>query len=146
MFLLFEIPIFLALAFYLGSVFPTEFGVHKPWHFPITGTIKYFKRLKEKKAGGIGGMTSEEAMSVAITVSEEETKFEDVDVKQERARVTDPNFPKSDYPLVMSNMRKVYAGRGGAGPKLAVKDVTFAVEKGITFGLLGPNGAVKFIL
>jgi ABC-type multidrug transport system ATPase subunit len=43
-------------------------------------------------------------------------------------------------------MRKVYAGRGGAGPKLAVKDVTFAVEKGITFGLLGPNGAGKSTL
>jgi len=38
----------------------------------------------------------------------------------------------------MKNMRKVYRRRGGAGPKLAVKDVTFAVEKGITFALLIP--------
>jgi ABC-type Na+ transport system ATPase subunit NatA len=42
-------------------------------------------------------------------------------------------------------MRKVYAGRGGAGPKLAVKDVTLAVEEGIVFGLLGPNGGTTHL-
>ena len=79
-------------------------------------------------------------MAVAIQIDEKEVQFEDQDVKDERARVISTNFFPEEYPLVMKNMRKVFAGRGGQGPKLAVKDVSFAVEKGITFGLLGPNG------
>lgn len=69
-------------------------------------------------------------------VDEEEVQFEDVDVKMERERVLRGDYMYNS-PLVMKRMRKVY----GAGNKLAVKDVTLAVEPNIIFGLLGPNGA-----
>ncbi|KAJ3368382.1 hypothetical protein HDU91_000618 [Kappamyces sp. JEL0680] len=122
--------LYFALAFYFDAILPSEFGVKKPWYFPIAFLWR----------GGQGSAVS------PAEVDETEVRFEDQDVKDERARVLDPAFDAKEYPLVMKNMRKVYAGRGGQGPKLAVKDVTIAVEKGITFGLLGPNGAGKSTL
>jgi hypothetical protein len=126
------IPICFLLAGYLDAIFPSEFGVKRPWHFPISSWLE-----KSDKKLVLSGTVATDAV---------ETKFEDDDVRNERARVCDPNFDDSKYPLVMKNMRKVFGGRGGAGPKLAVKDVSFAVEEGITFGLLGPNGAVFICL
>jgi ABC-type glutathione transport system ATPase component len=140
-----EIPIYFLLAFYLESVFPTEFGVRRPWHFPITDLIKFHQdRQKAKLHGGLH--KSEAELATSIQINQEELKFEDADVKKERQRVFGSDFKYEDHTLVLKNMRKVYAGRGGAGPKLAVKDVTLAVEPGITFGLLGPNGAGKTTL
>jgi len=135
-----SIPVYLFIAYYLEQVLPSEFGVRKPWHFVVTDTMNYFKNGKESSK------KQENDMAVAIQIDESETKFEDADVKEERDRVINSEISSDEYPLIMKNMRKVYAGRGGAGPKLAVKDVSFAVEKNITFGLLGPNGAGKTTL
>lgn len=66
---------------------------------------------------------------------------EDADVKVERKRVLTNDFDASRTPLLLVGMRKVYGGRAGKGPKVAVKDVTYAVQEGVIFGLLGPNGA-----
>jgi ABC-type glutathione transport system ATPase component len=135
-----EVPVYLLAAYYLELVLPSEFGVRLPWYFPFQSIYKAFKDWRFKKAHG-GVDRREEEMAVAIQVDESETKFEDQDVKDERARVLDRTRTNDeDYPLIMRNMRKVYAGRGGQGPKLAVKDVSFAIEDGLIFGLLGPNG------
>ena len=142
LFLFFEIFIYLLIAIYITLVAPKEFGVRKPWHFPVTDLIKYFK---QRNAGKVDSASRNAEDQVLITVDESELKSEDSDVKEERARVLDGNYDPN-CPLIMQHMRKVYAGRGGLGPKLAVKDVTFAVEEGVIFGLLGPNGYFLFFL
>ncbi|KAF9914359.1 hypothetical protein BX616_008450 [Lobosporangium transversale] len=139
-----ETFVFLALAFYLTEVFPTEFGVRQPWHFIIS---KPFKRLFKKKReqndvegqvrqDNIGSMR--ERVQGEIPLDPEEVKYEDDDVKKERTRVLHDEY-SPDCPLVMKNMRKIYP----SNKKLAVKNVTFAVDKNTIFGLLGPNGAGK---
>ncbi|KAK3828786.1 MAG: hypothetical protein J3Q66DRAFT_307161 [Benniella sp.] len=140
--LIIEIFVFLALAFYLTEVLPTEFGVRQPWHFIVSGPYK--RLFRKKKSGDIEGQvrkdrtgSARETIQGEIPLDPEEVKFEDADVKQERARVLHDEF-SSDSPLVMKNMRKIYPNG-----KLAVKNVTFAVDKDTIFGLLGPNGAGK---
>ncbi|KAJ3316708.1 hypothetical protein HDV06_002983, partial [Boothiomyces sp. JEL0866] len=112
-FLFVEIFVVFGLAAYFDAVVPSEFGVAKPWHFPVTDLF-----AKKK--------TEQEILAEvdAIKIDEEEIKFEDADVKEERARVLSPKFVNDDHLLTMKHMRKIYAGRGGSGPKLAVKDVT----------------------
>eukprot|EP00842_Homolaphlyctis_polyrhiza_P004811 jgi/Hompol1/5330/HPOL_004344-RA len=134
--------IYIILAFYLNAVFPTEFGVRKPWHFPISDLFKAAGRSSRKRANGGVDPKSEAELALAINVDASETRFEDADVKAERNRIDSNQFDPAS-PLILKHLRKVFGGRGGAGPKLAVKDATFAVEEGIVFGLLGPNGAGK---
>ena len=127
LFLFFMIFVYFFLAFYLSETLPSEFGIKKPWYFPVAWLIPKSRKESISPAG-------------SRIFDETALQMEDADVKKERERVLDSKFNPSLYPLVMKNMRKVYAGRGGLGPKVAVKDVTFAVEEGVTFGLLGPNG------
>jgi ABC-type protease/lipase transport system fused ATPase/permease subunit len=67
-----------------------------------------------------------------VAVNEQETQFEDSDVKEERARIDAGNYDPNS-PLIVHHMRKIYPGT----KKIAVKDITFAIEPDSIFGLLG---------
>ncbi|KAJ3221817.1 hypothetical protein HK099_003073 [Clydaea vesicula] len=131
-FLLVEAVVYLALAFYFSAVIPSEFGVSRPWHFPISD---FWHNVKKKNK-------VIRPLSIDVLVEDSLQKLEDSDVKAERERV-DAGKYEEDCPLVLKHLRKVYAGRSGSGKKVAVRDMTLAVEKGVVLGLLGPNGAGK---
>ncbi|KAF9976452.1 hypothetical protein BGZ73_008587 [Actinomortierella ambigua] len=170
-----ETFVFLALAFYLTEVLPTEYGVRQPWHFIVSKPFKaLFGKSQQPTSRATGGSNSSrpdpdlerqgptganlvrrlstlsgssrvnskqtlrERVQGEIPLDAEEVRFEDADVKAERARVLHNQY-SADSPLVIKNMRKVYP----TNKKLAVKNVTLAVERDIIFGLLGPNGAGK---
>ncbi|KAJ3015871.1 UNVERIFIED_CONTAM: hypothetical protein HDU68_012527 [Siphonaria sp. JEL0065] len=144
-FLVGEVFVYGLIAMYLSFVIPTEFGKALDWHFPVTLPIAKYQKMQRRKLNGGIDPLSETQLAQAMNLDENETKFEDADVKEEKIRIEKGEYPK-DSPLVLSHMRKVYPSRGGLGPKFAVKDVSFAADIGTVFGLLGPNGAGKTTL
>ncbi|KAJ3074904.1 hypothetical protein HDU98_009873 [Podochytrium sp. JEL0797] len=101
--------------------------------------------MQRRKLNNGRDPNSETQLAQTITINVHETRFEDADVKAEKMRVQQGEYP-SNAPLVISHMQKVYPSRAGLGPKFAVRDVSFAAEMGTVFGLLGPNGAGKTTL
>ena len=72
----------------------------------------------------------------AVALMETENREEDEDVASERRRVED--LLDGESPLMVKDLTKAFSKQ-----QLAVKGVSFAVEAGECFGLLGLNGAGK---
>ena len=68
----------------------------------------------------------------------------DADVTAEAKRVKET--PNTELKIKVENLRKVYNVKGGccaADPLVAVENISFGLEAGETFALLGVNGAGK---
>ncbi|CAH2064992.1 unnamed protein product [Thlaspi arvense] len=76
--------------------------------------------------------------------SEVSIEMEKLDVTQEREKVEQLMLePSTRYAIVCDNLKKVYPGKDGNQPKMAVQGLSLAVPSGECFGMLGPNGAGK---
>ena len=53
------------------------------------------------------------------------------------------NINKNDYAVKIKNMQKIYNNNCFVGPTVGVKNISFTVDYGECFGLLGLNGAGK---
>ncbi|KAJ3393432.1 hypothetical protein HDU84_001922 [Entophlyctis sp. JEL0112] len=130
---------------YLLQVLPSDFGIQRPWHFPVSAPLQKLAKNRRKRLNNGFDPRSESQVARNMRIDIEENSLEDEDVKNEKRRIDSGEFDIHS-PLVLSHMRKIYSGRKGLGPKFAVKDVSFAADVGSVFGLLGPNGAGKTTL
>jgi len=72
-------------------------------------------------------------------VDTRESMDEDVEAERERVLRGDADSEV----VVLKGLRKVFASRAGAPPKVAVRDMYFGIPEGQCFGYLGMNGAGK---
>ncbi|XP_010443994.1 PREDICTED: ABC transporter A family member 12 [Camelina sativa] len=70
--------------------------------------------------------------------------MEKLDVTQEREKVQKlRNEGSTGHAILCDDLKKVYPGRDGNPPKMAVRGLYLSVPLGECFGMLGPNGAGK---
>ncbi|GJJ67951.1 hypothetical protein EMPS_00297 [Entomortierella parvispora] len=120
--------LFLILTFYIDAVVPSEYGVQKPWHFPITGL---FNR---------GSSTRDPESRVRHDSNHDDIELVggDSDVYAERERVQ-TQYEPSKTPLILDNLFHRYPNK----VEPALRGMSFGVETNTVLGLLGPNGAGK---
>ncbi|KAF9429270.1 hypothetical protein BGZ76_001576 [Entomortierella beljakovae] len=140
MLLLGESILFLILAFYLEAILPSEYGVQKPWHFPISFLFKGSRRSgsKDPENNLSSSQHSSSAKSKGIKGDDDILEGADADVYAERERVRSQYDPEVT-PLIIQNLYHRYPGK----VEPALHGMTFGVENNTVLGLLGPNGAGK---
>ncbi|GIL71728.1 hypothetical protein Vretimale_837 [Volvox reticuliferus] len=150
-----EWAIFMILGWYFEQVISNGTGIHR---HPLFFLQSCMKRRKAPANDSLGtprasielanGRQGSEAAKRAGGGSENGsfrlTPDEHEDVRAERLRVEALQGAElSSIPIVVRDLRKVYPPLDGGKPKVAVRTLTMAIERGECFGLLGPNGAGK---
>ncbi|OXA51099.1 ATP-binding cassette sub-family A member 3 [Folsomia candida] len=107
--------LYLVLAMYLENIMPTEYGVRRPWHYPVSDLYQMCQKKSTKVTSGV--------------------------VESDQDSLEKPGFEKEPETLkagvVISNLKKSF------GRKNAVDGVSMTMYEGEIFALLGHNGAGK---
>ncbi|KAF9144893.1 hypothetical protein BGX30_011113 [Mortierella sp. GBA39] len=121
----------LLLTFYIDAVAPSEYGVQKSWHFPISSFFK-------KNNASADPESRLAAHHNSPSHNDDVLEGGDIDVYSERERVQ-TKYDPATTPLIINNLYHCYRGKVEA----ALKGMSFGVETNTVLGLLGPNGAGK---
>ncbi|KAF9134142.1 hypothetical protein BGX30_012033 [Mortierella sp. GBA39] len=140
--LLGESILFVFLTFYVDAVMPSEYGVRRPWHFPISGLVKS-RSFTSSSTRDIESTIVHGRSQVNLSVDSDQESLNggDDDVRAERERVRTKYNPDTT-PLIIDNLYHCYPGKVEA----ALKGMSFGVETNTVLSLLGPNGAGKSTL
>jgi ABC-type multidrug transport system ATPase subunit len=141
-----ETPIMVGLTWYFEIVLADGGSARHPLFF-----VHDFKEWVDKKrqTGADGAVADTGAAAAMVALggagagggSADDDDDEPEDVKAERVRSEQGG---EDQAVRVVNFRKVFPNAGpGGSDKVAVKDLSFAVNKNECFGLLGHNGAGK---
>ncbi|KAF9303979.1 hypothetical protein BGZ74_002645 [Mortierella antarctica] len=133
-----ESVLFIILTMYIDAVAPSEYGVQKPWHFPITS---WFKNKSSKSSLDLESIDNSH-LDPAYINSTGTLEGADADVYSERDRVVQKVYRPERTPLIIEGLFHRYAGK----VEPALKGLYFGLERNTVLGLLGPNGAGKSTL
>ncbi|KAF9911846.1 hypothetical protein EC991_002149 [Linnemannia zychae] len=140
--LLGESVVFVLLTFYIDAVVPSEYGVRRPWHFPISGLFR-LRSSSSTPPRDIESKVVDSKSQNGLTTSYDQDSMDggDADVRAERERVR-TQYDPSTTPLVIDNLYHCYPGK----VEPALNGISFGVANNTVLSLLGPNGAGKSTL
>lgn len=113
---------YLIVGLYIDAVIPQQWGISKPWYFPIQWMWSCCKRKNSDIPKNVYALPENE----------------DGDVIKEREKVLSGEKTSENCPILIQSLHKKYNRK-----KTALHELTIAMENGECFGLLGPNGAGK---
>merc|ERR1712226_380243 len=118
----FDTFIYMELAWYLEQVLPSQYGISKPFYFPVSSLFRYIRKKISSTS------------NANISSNEESVDVEDTD--RERFERIDDTFTTK---VRTSNLTKYYHGMDRA----AVDNLNIEMQESQITCLLGHNGAGK---